>query len=135
LSIIADTSGLLVLLDADHARHEDARALAQQESIIVPSSVLPEVDFMATKSLGVKTARAFLEDVLAGAYDFVQVEMTDMVRASEIMNQYGDARIGFVDATLLALAERFRIRRVLTLDRRHFSMFRPKGIDYLELLP
>ena len=33
------------------------------------------------------------------------------------------------------LAERYRVPRVLTLDRRHFSLFRPKGLTHLELLP
>jgi predicted nucleic acid-binding protein len=40
-----------------------------------------------------------------------------------------------VDASLEALAEKHRVRKVLTLDRRDFTRFRPRGLDYLELLP
>ena len=135
MSLLADTSGLLVLLDADHALHPQARTLAQAESIIVPSTVLAEVDFMVTRRLGAKTAHAFLEDIIMGSYDFLQVELTDLTRTEEVMRQYEDAEIGLVDASLVALAERYKLRRVLTLDKRHFGMFRPKGLEYLELLP
>ncbi len=109
--------------------------MAQKEDIIVPTSVLCEVDFMASTRLGADTAQTFLEDVISGAYTSLTVNMLDMTRALELMRQYHDARIGFVDATLVALAERHRIRRVLTLDKQHFSMFRPEGLGYLELLP
>ncbi len=126
---------MLVLLDADHELHLAVRALAQKEDIIVPTSVLCEVDFMASTRLGADTAQTFLEDVVSGAYTSLTVDMSDMARALELMRQYHDAHIGFVDATLVALAERHRIRRVLTLDKRHFSIFRPKGLGYLELLP
>lgn len=135
MSVIADTSGLLALLDADHALHGAVRHLAQQEAIIVPSSVLPEVDYMATKRLDSKTAQTFLQDVLAGDYTYAQVDFIHLARVTEIMEDYADAAIGFVDASIVTLAERYQIRRILTLDRRHFSMFRPKGLDYLELLP
>lgn len=135
MSILADTSGLLVLLDADHALHLTVRELMEREGLFVPSTVLPEIDYLAVKHLGVATARTFLEDVAEGAYDYLQVEHMDIVRAQQIIAEYHDVYIGFVDASLLALAERHQIRRVLTLDRRHFSMFRPKKLGYLELLP
>ena len=51
------------------------------------------------------------------------------------MDIYQDAEVGLTDASIVALAERYKIRRVLTLDRRHFGMFRPEGLEYLELLP
>ena len=126
---------MLVLLDADHALHAPARALLGQESVIVPSSVVCEVDYMATTRLGAATAQTFLEDLVSGAYDFVQIELTDVKRALELMQQYRDANLGFVDTSVMALAERLRISRILTLDRRHFTFLRPKGLGYLELLP
>lgn len=135
MSILADASGLLVLLDADHALHTEVRRLAEQENIVVPTSVLCEVDFMATTRLGATTAQTFLEDVVSGAYTSLAVDTLDMTRALELMRQFRDARIGFVDASIVALAERYRLPRILTLDRRHFGLFRPKGLTHLELLP
>ena len=39
------------------------------------------------------------------------------------------------NALIVALTERHNLKRILTFDRRHFAMFRPKGREYLELLP
>ena len=49
--------------------------------------------------------------------------------------QYADSRINFVDATVMAVAERFLIKEVLTLDKRDFQIFRPKHCSSLTLLP
>src|SRR5450759_1331031 len=42
-------------------------------------------------------------------------------RIVEILKQYADANIGFVDASLVAVAERLGINTIFTTDRRHFS--------------
>jgi len=59
----------------------------------------------------------------------------DMLRTAEILAQYQDSRIDFVDATVMAIAERENIKTVLTLDRRDFSLFRPKHCLSFTLLP
>jgi predicted nucleic acid-binding protein len=40
----------------------------------------------------------------------------DLERCWELMDQYADSALGLVDASIIALAERLRITRVLTLD-------------------
>ena len=37
------------------------------------------------------------------------------------MERYADAEIGYVDAVVVAMAERLKDRRVATLDRRDFA--------------
>lgn len=135
MTLIADTGGLLVLVDRGHELHLSAVGLVEEEELLVPVTVLPEFDYMVTKRFGTVYAQRFIKDVLSGYYGYLPLEVGDVERAGELMAQYGDAAVGFVDASVVALAERHRIRRVLTTDRRHFAMFRPKGLDYLELLP
>jgi hypothetical protein len=48
------------------------------------------------------------------------------------MARYADARIGFVDA---ALAERTGAIRIDTLDRRDFSVVRPRNAAAFEVMP
>ncbi|MEB3338733.1 MAG: hypothetical protein VKJ46_14785 [Leptolyngbyaceae bacterium] len=43
--------------------------------------------------------------------------------------------MGLVDSSLIALAERHQIKQILTLDRCHFNLVKPEGVDYFELLP
>jgi predicted nucleic acid-binding protein len=133
LSILADTSGLLALLDRDNRSHEQVRPY--HAGLMVPSTVLTELDYLATKRLGRRVVRDFYRSIESGYVAHVAMDDGDLARAFTLMDEYADANIGLVDASLVALAERYRIRRILTLDRRHFSMFRPKGLDYLELLP
>jgi predicted nucleic acid-binding protein len=59
----------------------------------------------------------------------------DLPRAADLMQSYADARIGFVDASIIATAERLGVARVYTLDRRHFGLVRPRHVDSFTLLP
>ena len=79
--------------------------------------------------------RDFYRSIETGFVTHAALEDTDMRRAFEILDTYEDAHIGFTDASIVALAERYRLPRILTLDRRHFGFIRPKGLPHLELLP
>ena len=63
------------------------------------------------------------------------MDLADLERANEIMNQYSDANVGLVDAAVVAVAERLNIKRILTIDQRHFGLFKPRQLGFLELLP
>jgi predicted nucleic acid-binding protein len=97
--------------------------------------VLPEVDYLATKYLGSKAATIFLEDFAQGAFRDIAVELADLERAIQVINKYQDVPLGIVDASLVALAECYQIRQLLTLNRKHFSWIKPQKLDFLELLP
>lgn len=47
-------------------------------------------------------------------------DTTDLTRVNQIRAFYNSLPLGFVDASLIALAERYQIRQILTLDRCHF---------------
>jgi hypothetical protein len=51
------------------------------------------------------------------------------------MEQYADLPMGFADASLVVLAERLKVFSVFTLDRRGFSVFRPRNAQVFEILP
>src|ERR671932_26390 len=44
-----------------------------------------------------------------------------VARSAELIDQYADSDIGFVDTSIVAVAERLTITRILTLDRRHYA--------------
>jgi predicted nucleic acid-binding protein len=48
---------------------------------------------------------------------------------------YPKLGLGLVDASVIALAERLGETKVATLDRRRFSVVRPRHCEHLELLP
>ena len=134
MPILADTGGVLVLLDRKDPKHQAAVASLDQK-LIVPSIILAEVDYLASRRLAHDAMSTFLTSLFIGEFDYYEVDLFDLQRADEIMRQYADAHVGLVDATVVAVAERLRINRILTIDRRHFSMFKPRNLNYLELLP
>jgi hypothetical protein len=48
---------------------------------------------------------------------------------------YEGLPLGTTDASVVALAERLGLTDVATLDRRHFTVVRPRHLDALTLLP
>lgn len=133
-AILADSSGLLALLNRNDLEHEAVRQFANA-NLIVPSTVLCEVDYMATKYLGERAARAFLEGQSRGEWQLLAFDTVDLEKANAIRARYDDIPLGFVDSSLLALAERYQISKILTLDRRHFWTVKSQSFDYFELLP
>jgi hypothetical protein len=57
------------------------------------------------------------------------------VRIADLVEQYADAGLGFVDASVIAIAERVGATRIFTLDRRDFSLVRPRHTEAFEILP
>ncbi len=74
-------------------------------------------------------------DVTGGAYRLVHPTDSDLSRAAELESIYHELDLGFVDASIVALCERLGQTTVATLDRRHFSVVRPRHCSHLTLLP
>ena len=51
------------------------------------------------------------------------------------MEAYSDFPLGFVDASIIAIAERLESREVLTTDRRHFGAVRPRHARGFQVVP
>ena len=133
--LIADTSGIIALLDRDDRHHQAAVEAIKQHLVYVPVTVLPEVDYLATKYLGERVARAFLEDINQQKFSLLPFESVDLTKATPIMARYRDLPLGLVDASLLVLAERYSIDQILTLDRRHFNLIQSDKVTYFTILP
>lgn len=103
--------------------------------LIVPDMVLPEVDYLLGSRVGRVAEEAFLRDVSEGALLRQPMTSGDLARAIDILGVYADHDIGLVDASIVAVAERLNIDRVLTLDLRHFRTFRLSGRRSFTLLP
>ncbi|NJK57769.1 MAG: PIN domain-containing protein [Pleurocapsa sp. SU_5_0] len=133
--LIADTSGIIALLDRDDRHHQAAVSAIKGQKISIPVTVLPEVDYLATKYLGERVARTFLEDINQDNFALLPFELVDLKKATPIMARYRDLPLGLVDASLLVLAERYSIDQILTLDRRHFNLIQSDQVIYFTILP
>lgn len=139
MAIIVDTGPLYALADASDKHHKEvARLIAKtNEVLIVPALVLPEVSYLMNKYLSVEVEIQLLRSIAAGeaGLRLEGVTKADLGRAADVVAQYADARVGVVDASIVAVAERLNIRKILTLDRRHFATFRPSHCSAFEVIP
>lgn len=140
-AIVADTGGLLRAL----ARTPDGRpswpayaaALREASAVVVPSLVLAEVDyFLRAERAAMRKLVAELLDP-GTTYELEPVLALDLARALEIDAKFRQLALGLVDGIVAAVAERRRVRRVLTTDRRDFGALRigPRYEHTLILVP
>jgi predicted nucleic acid-binding protein len=139
--IVADTGGLLRALargrDGEPSFPDYEEALATASLVIVPALVLAEVDYFLQDS------RAAMRKLVAEIFDpktryeYVAPLPADLVRALEFDAKFKELDLGLVDGSVAAVAERRRVYRVLTTDRRDFRPLRvgPRFTRALELLP
>ena len=64
----------------------------------------------------------------------IQTEETTLNAIKEIAKKK-QTTIDFVDCVIAAIAERLNIETILTVDRRHFQLFRPKHCAHFVILP
>jgi uncharacterized protein len=110
--ILCDSGALVALADRTDKHHQAVRAFASAD-FVIPSTVLCEVDYFLTKYLGDEVAKSFLEEVTANN-ELLVFDATDLARVNQIRRQYNNLPLGFVDASVIALAERYRIQQILT---------------------
>jgi len=79
--------------------------------------------------------RQFVATVQDSPFQLETITKADIRRIYELLEQYSDINLDFVDASITALAERLKVRQILTVDHRDFRIIRPSHCDYFEILP
>ena len=110
-SLILDTGGWLLALAGVRAY---AAALEASHRPIVPGLVLAEMDWHLRSRRA--DMRRLMREIGRGGYVYEPPSRADLTRADEIDAKFRDRALGLVDATIVALAERLNVPRVLTTD-------------------
>lgn len=134
MQALCDSGPLIALFDPSERSHERCRAVLQEfrGRFVTSWPVLTEVFHFLDRPVG----RSLLWDfVLSDAVRVEEVLKSDLGRMRVLMEQYADLPMDFADASLVALAERLRVYRVFTLDRRGFVIFRPRHAGSFEIFP
>ena len=121
--IVADTSAVIALIDADDRHHEALRAAFEEDpgAWVLPWAVLPEVDYLLLHHVGAAAEVAFVQDVAESRWPVEWSDPADLARAAALCERHADLRLGLVDAVVMAVAERLKARAIATLDERHFA--------------
>ena len=125
--ITLDTSALYALLNRGDRAHATAvEALnADRGPYLVPAATLGEIAFLVEERLGIRVLDLLLNDLETGAYTLDCGE-DDLGRTRQLVARYADLSLGFVDAAVIACAER-NGGRVLTFDLRDFGVVAAEG--------
>ena len=102
---------------------------------MVPAAGLIEVDYWLLRLYGHEPWRTFAQDVESGACRLHSLSPHTLTRAVQIEQQYASLDLGLVDASVIATCEKLDEPKVATLDRRDFSVVKPRHREYLTLLP
>jgi predicted nucleic acid-binding protein len=136
--IVVDTGVLFGAIDADDPHHADCAGVLDSHAaaplgVVVP--VIVETAWLIESRLGPAAEATFLGSLGTGELERIEMTDADWARVAELVGSYADLGLGVVDASVVAVAERLGITTVASLDRRHFSVVRPRHVDAFELIP
>ena len=135
--MVVDTGPLFALINKSDAWHE--RVLHWWEradaDVVIAGPVLPEVCYLLNTRISPLAEIDFLQFVRRGEFEVEYAVATDIDRAVELMKKYVNFPLGYVDASVVAIAERLGSRTICTTDRRHFGSMRDKKGRAFALVP
>ena len=127
-AVLVDTGPLVALLDRSDPYHikcqETLRSL--DDSLVTVWPVVTEAMYMLRAYWSAQDA--LWEMIQVGAVEILPLGTDDVARMRELMRKYRDLPMDVADAALVRVAERERLRRIFTLDRRDFQIYRPSRI-------
>lgn len=136
-AVIVDTGIIYATADKKDSWHEKSVEFFSDFSgrLIVPSTVIPEACYLLNTYLGQSAEVAFINSINNRELAVEHFNFDDLSRCITLLKKYDDFNLGFVDASVIAIAERLKICKIMTTDRRHFSVVKSKHCDVLILLP
>ena len=135
--IVVDTGPLVAAADADD--HDRGRCVAMfaaaRRPWLVPQPVIAEVCYLPEREHGSRAEAAFLRSFSRRELTMVPLTVADTDRMADLVETYASLRLGGVDASVIAVAGRLNVATVAILNRRDFTVVRPRHVQALTLLP
>lgn len=134
-AVLVDAGPLVALLDRSDPHHGACRQALR--SIREPlATVWPAfTEAMYLLSFSGEAQSALWEMLDTEALRLLPLDHTDAPRMRDLMRKYRDLPMDLADAALVRVAERERLRRIFTLDRRDFELYRPLRIGRFSIIP
>ena len=133
--ILVDAGPLVALVDADDQFHKKCVAAlkALREPLVTVWPAVTEAMYL----LGdlPKAQDALWEMLARGALHLLPLDLADVSRIRELMAKYADRPMDLADAAIVRGAEREGIRKIFTVDREDFSVYRLHGRVRPNIIP
>jgi predicted nucleic acid-binding protein len=144
---IVDSGFIYAIFDSSDGFHSVAISLISDSAwrFYVPTVTLVEVfklmtskERNPTQGIGfkVKQFAQGLRDISEKLpFELDEVTPSDHRRVVELLDAYADSGIDYVDAVVVAIAERYHTPYIMTVDQRHFRIYRPNFEPHTFILP
>jgi predicted nucleic acid-binding protein len=134
-AVLVDAGPLVAVLDRSDPNHavcvQTVRAI--HDPLVTVWPAITEAMYLLRFSW--KAQAALWEMVETEGVGLVPLDHTDVSRIKELMRKYRDLPMDLADAALVRVAEREKLRRIFTLDRRDFEVYRPVRLGRFSILP
>ena len=133
--ILVDAGPLIALVDADDQFHK--RCVAALKVLREPLVTVwpPVTEAMYLLGDLPKAQEALWEMLARGILRLLPLDIADVPRIRELMGKYADRPMDLADAALVRVAEREGIRKIFTVDREDFSVYRLHGRAHPKIIP
>jgi hypothetical protein len=109
--------------------------MASGATVTLPAPVVTETTMLSRSRGNPQAVTWLLGSVLDATVLVVDLEWVDYARARQLVARYADLSLSFVDASIVAIAERLEETTIATLDHRHFSVVKPLHCEAFTLVP
>lgn len=134
-AVLVDAGPLVALLDRSDPHHGACRQALRsiREPLATVWPAFTEAMYLLSFSGEAQSALWEMRDT--EALRLLPLDHTDAPRMRDLMRKYRDLPMDLADAALVRVAERERLRRIFTLDRRDFELYRPLRIGRFSIIP
>lgn len=131
---LCDSGPLIALFDQEDEAHEACRAALDGfggNFFTTWPALTESFHFLQPAS-----RQALLwELIAAGTLNIIDLLPSETPRMRGLMEKYADLPMDLADASLVVVGERLRLRKVFTLDRRDFRIYRPRHTRFFDIFP
>lgn len=133
---LTDAGPLVALIDADEPDHERCKeALGRlQLPLLTTWPAFTEAMYLLARAGGTNGQDALWRLQSSDRLKIAELSAPAIARARQLMAKYAGQPMELADATLVALAEQRRERRIFTLDD-DFKVYRLHGRQHFEIVP
>ena len=133
--VACDTGPIVALINRNDAYHRPCLNAAQdlRYPLFTVWPVIVEAYYIIDRLGG--PAERVLHWVIRRHVRIIELRQPELLRIRQLLNKYSDLPMDLADAALVAACEREKIRRIFTVDRRDFLIYRPKHTEQFEIVP
>ncbi len=134
---LSDTGPLVALINRNDPNHAKCMAAAKRlpaGPLLTTWPCFTEAMYLVFRAGGYKGQKSLWDLLTAGRLTIRELDVADVNRMAELMRKYRDRPMDLADASIVAVAERFHMQILFSLDS-DFHIYRLADGSVLQVVP